>query len=186
MAVLEILEKLNQAIEVLFKKDYWLLEKNLSEWSITHKMAEHLQKLLSEYNVDCEYNGNIENPSFRKKISVLKSELNRVQKKIRAEYENDDEQIRRAVFPDIIVHKRGNNKNNKLIIEVKKNSSRTSLDYDIFKLEKYTEAESDFKYELGILLVFSTGDKVRNYSWMLFKNGKKFMEDDNVSSIKSE
>jgi hypothetical protein len=73
MNKIDIIEKLTIAIEMFFSNDAWLLEKDLSERSITHKLAEYLQPLFLNYNVDCEYNGNVERgEGGRKRISILK------------------------------------------------------------------------------------------------------------------
>ena len=55
----DIIEK---AITELIKSDEYLLKSNLNERTITHKLAEILQELLPEYNVDCEYNKNLTLP----------------------------------------------------------------------------------------------------------------------------
>lgn len=52
-----------------------------------------------------------------------------------------------AVFPDIIVHKRGNNDDNLLIIEMKKDSSREDNKRDLEKLRA-------FKRELNYCFAF--------------------------------
>lgn len=42
--------------------DRYLLENNLNERAITHKLAEYYQLLFREWNVDCEYNRNLGKP----------------------------------------------------------------------------------------------------------------------------
>lgn len=54
--------RLHQALNVLLRADGYLLANNLSERSITHKLAEHLQNLFFEWNVDCEFNRNLDLP----------------------------------------------------------------------------------------------------------------------------
>lgn len=44
--------------------DEYLLVNNLSERAITHKLAEHYQRLFHEWNVDCEYNRNLGGPKI--------------------------------------------------------------------------------------------------------------------------
>ena len=61
-------EALDEATEDLKKNDEPLLMHNVNERSITHKLAEYLQKHLPEYNVDCEYNRNTDQGS--KKLNV--------------------------------------------------------------------------------------------------------------------
>ncbi len=44
------------ALNRFIKDDTYLFEKDLNERAQTHKIAEYLQHLLPDYNVDCEYN----------------------------------------------------------------------------------------------------------------------------------
>ena len=43
-------------LQKLRKLDKDLLDINVNERTITHKLAEYLQKHFPEFNVDCEYN----------------------------------------------------------------------------------------------------------------------------------
>lgn len=53
-------KKIELGLDMLLSRDGYLLEKNIYERAITHKLAEHLQELFPEWNVDCEYNRNID------------------------------------------------------------------------------------------------------------------------------
>ncbi len=107
MEIEEIYDKLEIAIESLFSNDNWLLEKDLSERSISHKLAEYLQPLFLDYNVDCEYNGDIdrdkpeENQLGRKRISALWSDLEeyKLLSKKELESETEKELVERLVYP---------------------------------------------------------------------------------------
>jgi hypothetical protein len=95
-----------------------------------HKLAEHLQRELPQWNVDCEYN---RDGNYPKKLRVP-----------RAVKEC-------SVFPDIIVHKRGG-KQNILIIEAKcSDSPVTRVNYDVEKLKLYVK---DFGYYHAALVTF--------------------------------
>jgi len=48
-----------QGLKILLSSDGYLLANNLNERAVTHKLAEHYQKLFYEWNVDCEYNRNL-------------------------------------------------------------------------------------------------------------------------------
>ena len=52
--------KIENGLSILLSKDGYLLEKCISERAITHKLGEHLQSLFPEWNVDCEFNKNID------------------------------------------------------------------------------------------------------------------------------
>ncbi len=54
--------KVNRGLRALIKNDVYLLENNISERSITHKLAEYYQDIYPLWNVDCEFNKNLELP----------------------------------------------------------------------------------------------------------------------------
>ena len=54
--------KIKEGLNILLTLDWYLLANELNEPSITHKLAEHYQHLFHEWNVDCEYNLNLEEP----------------------------------------------------------------------------------------------------------------------------
>ncbi|MGJ1227112.1 hypothetical protein [Sphingobacterium siyangense] len=166
----QIKEILLASLSNLQNNDSWLLTKNLSEQSVSHKLAEYLQRYLNDYNVDCEYNGDIDDPNSRKHIAILRNQLELNGLLSIRETRLEREIIERAVFPDIIVHKRGNNKNNLLIIEVKKASSNVPFDYDRLKLIAYTTSEqgNHLKYQLGAFIVINESG---NYIIEYYKDG---------------
>jgi len=53
--VKDIDDKILKGLELLLKNDGFLLEKNINERSITHKLGEYYQQLFPEWNVDCEF-----------------------------------------------------------------------------------------------------------------------------------
>lgn len=53
-------KKIECGIDLLISADSYLLEKDISERAITHKLAEHLQKLYPNWHVDCEFNKNLD------------------------------------------------------------------------------------------------------------------------------
>ena len=91
------------ALRRFIKEDKHLSELDVNERSQTHKLAEYIQNLIPEYNVDCEYNKNlrmdkkldftqivesikaflrergqhIENPELEKILEQLRKELNK-------------------------------------------------------------------------------------------------------------
>jgi hypothetical protein len=134
-----IKEKVYGALDLLRLHDYYLLKEDINERTITHKLAEHLQHYFYSYNVDCEYNRNINELDSLKKIRISKTE--------------------KSVFPDIIVHKRGKNDKNLLIVELKKSTSSESLDYDYLKLMSYTQQNTPntLNYQFGVFIKIFTG-----------------------------
>ena len=70
------------------------------------------------------------------------------------------------VFPDIIVHKRGHNLRNLLVVEVKKSTNAADDEYDHAKLRALCR---QFRYRSGLFLRLSTGPGVDlrlvHYDW---------------------
>lgn len=63
----------HDGLRLLIERDHYLLEKALSERSITHKLGEYYQHIFGEsWNVDCEYNKNCGQP---KTFSIAPEEL---------------------------------------------------------------------------------------------------------------
>lgn len=85
----------------------------------------------------------------------------------------EEEYVLRAVFPDIIIHKRGTNAQNLCIIEVKKSTSSVPFDYDYIKLCAYTSDQpgNHLSYQLGIFLKVNTANDNPSFEWAYFKNG---------------
>lgn len=170
----EIILKIKKAITKLYDEDGWLIEKDLSEQSISHRLAIYVQENFAEYNVDCEYNGDGENIYNRKRIEIVKQTL-REKRLLREKEELDVEKefTERAVFPDIIIHMRGTNESNLCIIEIKKSTSRVEFHYDEIKLKCYTSDESGnhLKYGLGVFIEFVTHTNERIFNSILFENG---------------
>src|SRR5437016_1139810 len=106
--------------------DEYLLAADVNERSLTHKFAEHLQSLVGkEWSVDCEYNRYGDDA---KKIDEIKG--------IVGLQVSTDETKSRTVYPDIIVHKRGPQGPNLLVIEAKKDASDYDREADWRKLER--------------------------------------------------
>ena len=119
----EVYEKIEKAFAKLLENDKYLLDVNINERSLTHKLAEYLQEEFPEWNVDCEYD--------RDALDAKRLQLNVHKSK---------------VYPDIIVHHRGDKKNNNLIaIEAKKVKEGENIEEteeykdDIKKLKGYKE-----------------------------------------------
>jgi len=62
-----IIKLVNRSINRVIGQDSVLFTNDVSELSISHKLAEYIQPRFSEYNVDCEYNRNVESEDLRKK-----------------------------------------------------------------------------------------------------------------------
>ncbi|MFC4620589.1 hypothetical protein ACFO4N_18030 [Camelliibacillus cellulosilyticus] len=120
-------KRIIRAVIKLYTNDDYLLKNNLNERTIMHKLAAYLQdEFIDEgYNVDCEYNKNVEDKSGLKTIYILQKEARHIRRfQVGKEFEDnikdEREYLIKPVYPDIVIHKRGSNHKNLLIIEIKK------------------------------------------------------------------
>ena len=170
-----ILEKIDLALAELLARDKFLLINDLSERSISHKLAEYLQTQFPDYNVDCEYNGSAADDYEKKKINIVREQLAEAGLLHDREMESEGEVLIRSVFPDIIIHQRGSHDENLCIIEMKKSSSAVDHKYDYIKLQAYTSSVMGnvLKYQLGAFIEITVGDQPNYSVSMLFKDGAK-------------
>ncbi len=131
--------KVTKALNSLLSKDTDLLWLGVHERSVAHKFAEYLQDEYKVHNVDCEYNRD------GLETKILETLI-----------EDTNEKEPHRIFPDIIVHRRGNNNFNQLVIEIK--TSNASSKGDIEKLEKLTQRKHGFHYKYGLFLRFECND----------------------------
>jgi hypothetical protein len=119
------------AISKLFERDGKLLALDAAERAIAVQIAHHLRPHFDGFDIDVDYNRMGDAP---KTVA------------------HDDKPER--VYPDIIVHTRGDNTANVLVIEIKKDTNREPKDRDIRKLRAYLR-ELDYRHAL--FLRFGTG-----------------------------
>lgn len=91
----------DRALKRLVQKDYDLLEHDLHERTITHRLAVPLTSECPEWDVDCEYN---RRDYDVKRVNQLAAEFFAEGKKSKAHLQTYED---RAVYPDIVVHQRG-------------------------------------------------------------------------------
>lgn len=119
-----------KALDMLYKNDFSLIERRVNERSITFRFGVYLEELvkLSNYNglnVDAEYNKN---------GTGTKSTSSRPN----------------GAYPDIILHERGSNNKNKLVVEFKGYWNRDKCaECDKRKLRDFTSKKQEYKYILG-------------------------------------
>lgn len=138
------------AINKLLERDIFLLQNDVNERSISHKLGCYLQELFPDWQVDCEYNRNHEDPK-RLKLPI--------------ESILSDDTDAQTVFPDIIIHKR-NTDENLLVIEIKKSSSTKRGDRDLQKLHAF---KNQLGYKCALFLKFKTnqlGVEVEEKRWV--------------------
>jgi len=145
-----------KAVSEFLLKEKFLLNEDLNERTMTHKLAEYLQKYFQDYNVDCEYNRMMKDKDYTTKTLLLSIDII-----------TSDDSKQTTVMPDIIIHRRGNDRSNLLVIEVKKKINSANKQFDFEKLRAFT---SELKYEYGVYLEFDT-EKVCEIKF--FKEGNE-------------
>jgi len=150
-SVQEIQKKVHITLGVLFKNDSFLLEAEVHERSIAHKLAEYLQDEFPDWNVDCEYN--------------KKGRDNKILDGIQ---ECSEQKTTDRIYPDIIVHIRNTDKN-LLVIEIKTNNQRDPCDFK--KLQLLTKPRNGYEYKLGLYVRFNHLD---NPVLEWFNNGRRY------------
>lgn len=137
----ELKDALEHAVAELNARDRYLLENNLSERCIAARIAIYLQIRVGNLAfVDCEYN----------KLGASPKELgvpeHCAQKR--------DKHGNAKVFPDIIVHARGLDGPNYLVVEIKKTTNRGGTECDELRVNAFLNAP--YRYRCGAIVVCET------------------------------
>ncbi len=169
----EIDRIVNECIDRLLTQELILLKNDVSERAITHKVAEYLQQRVTYLNVDCEYNRNVtKGKNEPKRVQIL---CRSTQEKIESNPELED-CLEVSTYPDIIIHRRGTNAENLLVVEVKKRNSKIDHQHDYDKLKAFTENSeaNSYHYRYGVFILLDTGkDKPDGPKLTWFVNGDK-------------
>lgn len=152
MEIEKVRHALENAVREIYRLDYHLLSEGLNERAITPYLMCYLCSIFPNYNVDHEYNGNVENPyNRRKQLIGSESEFKRFETIRKPKRINGTWVIN--ITPDVIIHKRGSNNSNLLVVEVKKTKQFVKLnlhdEFDITKLNYFTGSVSGFDYKVG-------------------------------------
>jgi hypothetical protein len=176
----DVKKTLKSYIEKLYRNDGYLIEHDVSERAIAHKLAEYLQSSFKDYNVDCEYNRNIERgPRHTKSISVVRQIYRKEIKNINSSRIDEDTYAEKVTevtaYPDIIIHRRGSNEKNLLIIEIKKSNSGRNDDYDHEKLRAFTSRDSPdgYAYIHGVFMKIPINGVRSQPELKWFSNGQE-------------
>lgn len=142
---------LTEALDAFHAAELHLLRTDASERSMTHRLALYLTPLFPGFDVDCEYN--------RDGFDVKRLALHE-----RAAKDDDTEAV--TVFPDIVVHRRGHNDANLLVIEVKKARSAVNADYDMLKLQAFKH-ELKYRHAVHVTLgLDGNGTPATQVTWL--------------------
>jgi hypothetical protein len=132
------LNKLVIALKEFYGHETYILEKDLGERTLTHRLAVHVERQFPGWEIDCEYNRLGERMLRLPKGTIVST----------------DDALGKSVFPDILVHQR-DIPNNLLAIEVRKASNHQPPEHDQHKLQALTDPHLWFAYWIGVLLTLA-------------------------------
>lgn len=153
-------ELIKLSLDEFFINDQDLIDVDINERSMSHKIAEYIQKRIPkragdevpEWNVDCEYNGDEEH--HPKRLGLDPQTI------------QSDDAKGTTVYPDIIIHKRRKKKENLLVIEIKK--SGLDCTCDIKKINAFIKTEK-YSYKFGLMLIINVPyNSEKPYDWEWF------------------
>jgi hypothetical protein len=161
---------LRGSIERLQRDDEILLRNDVSERAVTHRLAMYVEEGLAplglaelhdgtRIHVDCEYNRNMEEGVGEpKRLKIVEDEVRAL---LESGDLNEDERRSVTTYPDIIVHHRGFNDHNLLVVEVKMTTNRTLETLDIAKLRAFTEppGPNRYCYVHGVFIVLGAAGR---------------------------
>lgn len=141
------------ALNELYKKDHYLIinhprgnasDYHVSERGIVFRFGIYLQKILDgslfkDYNIDVEYNRNM------------------YEKKRLPSFTN-------GTFPDLILHMRGSNEHNILILEFKTWWNNNTAD-DSEKIKEFMDKNGVYRYKMGACIVLEKDNPT--ISWIV-------------------
>jgi hypothetical protein len=129
------LTKVVSAIGEFYGRESHLMEKDLGERTLTHRLAVYVEKQFPGWETDCDYSRLGERTLRLPKGSIAST----------------DDHIGKSVYPDIVVHQR-EIPNNLLALEVRKESNHQPPEHDQHKLRGLTDPHLWFAYRVGVLL----------------------------------
>jgi hypothetical protein len=130
------LNKVVAALREFYAHETWLLENDLGERTLTHRLARDIEKQFSGWEVDCNYD-RLGERTLRLPHGTIVS---------------TDDHLAKSVYPDIVVHQR-EIPNNLLALEVRKASNHQPVEHDQHKLQALTDPHLWFAYRIGVLLM---------------------------------
>ena len=135
----DLRDHLEKALRELVERDAELFTWNVSERCIAARLAHYLQNQIDDLSVDVEYN----------RVARTPKTLNLPEECAKTLGDNNEP----LVIPDIILHHRGPDGPNLLVIEVKKSTNPCSRNCDRLRLHAF---RGQLHYRFGALIEFET------------------------------
>ena len=167
-------KKIFKAMDLVYAKEYWLIEKQCHEINIVGAFYHYFRNLYGRYlpktlSIDMEYSRK-GHSSLPKIIETKQCHSIRCGKCGKCEHPH-------RVRSDFVIHHRGDNSNNLLVLEFKGEwtANRTNCDWEVEKLKILTgnknnmDKEEWFGYSYGGLVIV----KPEEISITWFENGRE-------------
>jgi hypothetical protein len=132
------LNKVVTALVEFYAAETYLLERDLGERTLTHRLAVYVEKQFPSWQVDCNYDRLGERMLRMPRGTIIST----------------DDHLGKSVYPDIVVHRR-EIPNNLLAIEVRKAANHQPVEHDQHKLAALTDPHVWFAYWIGVLLTLA-------------------------------
>ncbi|MBR0758644.1 hypothetical protein JQ604_41235 [Bradyrhizobium jicamae] len=132
------LNKVIAAVQEFYAQETFLLERDLGERALTHRLAVYVEKQFTGWQVDCNYDRLGERTLRLPHGTVIST----------------DDHLGKSIYPDIVVHQR-EIPNNLMAIEARKDSNHQSLEHDQHKLQALTDPHVWFAYWIGVLVILA-------------------------------
>ena len=139
MNLITVQARVDAALEAILLNDRHLLEYDVSERCLAARLSFYLQGVFPAYSVDVEYNRAGQDP---KRLQIPEQCANATNDKGKA-----------LVVPDIIVHRRGKDGPNALVVEMKKTTNPDDLGCDRKRVQAM---RIQLKYQFGVLIELET------------------------------
>ena len=125
------------ALDKVYQDDLYLIEERVHERSVVFRVGLYLIELLKQspfrdYDLDFEYNRDHSEPKRTRNFP-------------------------NGTYPDLILHRRGDNESNKVIMEFKtwSNVRPNNKETDLSKLKDFTDQRDKYKYKLGMFILLN-------------------------------
>jgi len=132
------LGKVVAALREFFGREAFLMERDLGERTLTHRLAVYIEKQFSGWEVDCDYN-RLGERTMRLPHGTIVS---------------TDDHLGKSIFPDIVVHQR-DIPNNLLALELRKATNHQPIEHDQHKLRALTDPHLWFAYSIGVMVTLA-------------------------------
>jgi hypothetical protein len=134
------LNKLIAALQEFYAHETYILEHDLGELTLTHRLAVLVEVNFAGWEVDCDYDRLGERTLRLPHGTVIST----------------DDHLAKSIYPDIVVHQR-DIPNNLLAIELRKDNNHQPVEHDQHKLRALTDPHVWFAYAIGVLVTLGTG-----------------------------